>query len=174
MHICGARGPVARLNPQPGQKLHIFQVGSNFSRGYILIFSPGKVKYRKLISVELLFSCKLSKTDPIAILALFQRGLTTDAGGGTTDAGVTNPPILLSPTRRFSDEPAPSHCPPLSMETSFSLSFSLSLSLSLSLLEHIVRMSEGSNVRGLLVARVPVEWRRPWGRPRSSWLRTVV
>ena len=43
----------------------------------------------------------------------------------------------------------------------------------LSLLGHIIRMPEHSDVRGLLIARVPVEWRRPRGRPKSSWLRTV-
>ena len=30
-----------------------------------------------------------------------------------------------------------------------------------------------SDVRSLLVAKVPDEWKRPRGRPRSSWLRTV-
>ena len=45
----------------------------------------------------------------------------------------------------------------------------------LSLLGHIIciRMPESSDVRSLLVARVPVEWKRPRGRPKSSWLRTV-
>ena len=43
----------------------------------------------------------------------------------------------------------------------------------LSLLGHIVRMSEHSDVHGLLTVRVLVEWRCPRGRPKSSWLRTV-
>ena len=36
-----------------------------------------------------------------------------------------------------------------------------------------MRMPEHFNVRGLLIARVPVEWRRPRGQPKSSWMRTV-
>ena len=43
----------------------------------------------------------------------------------------------------------------------------------LSLLGHIMRMPEHSDVRDLLIARVPVEWRCPRGRPKSSWMRTV-
>ena len=43
----------------------------------------------------------------------------------------------------------------------------------LSLLGHIKRIPESLDVRSLLVARVPVEWKCPRGRPRSSWLRTV-
>ena len=40
----------------------------------------------------------------------------------------------------------------------------------LSLLGHVARMPD---TRSLLVAAVPGDWRRPRGRPRSSWLRTV-
>ena len=43
----------------------------------------------------------------------------------------------------------------------------------LSLFGHIIRMPKGSDVRSLLVARVPVEWKRPRGRPRTSWMRIV-
>ena len=56
---------------------------------------------------------------------------------------------------RFSALPAPYFCPPLS---------------SLSLLGHIIRITESSDVRDLLVARLPVDW---IGLPTSSLLRTV-
>ena len=43
-----------------------------------------------------------------------------------------------------------------------------------SLLGHVAWMLEGSDTRSLLVADVPGDfWRRPRGRLRSSWLRTV-
>ena len=43
-----------------------------------------------------------------------------------------------------------------------------------SLLGHVAWMLEGSDTRSLLVADVPDDfWRRPRGRLRSSWLRTV-
>ena len=43
-----------------------------------------------------------------------------------------------------------------------------------SLMDHVAWMPEGSDTRSLLVADVPGDfWRRPRGRPRSSWLRTV-
>ena len=52
-----------------------------FQGGRILIFFPEIIKYRNLLCVKLLFSCKLSKTASSPILALFQRGSTTAPGG---------------------------------------------------------------------------------------------
>ena len=51
--------------------------------GHILIFSPENVKFRKLnfFVFKLLFSCKLSKTAPDPILALFQRGVDHCSSG---------------------------------------------------------------------------------------------
>ena len=43
-----------------------------------------------------------------------------------------------------------------------------------SLLGHFARMPEGSDTHSLLVVAVPGDLRRPRGRPRSSWLRTVL
>ena len=74
---------------------HFFQGGPNFSReGRNLIFFLEIVKYRKWLCVKLLFSCKLSKTNPPApapILALFQRGSTTVKGGSNP-----NPPSIFT------------------------------------------------------------------------------
>ena len=52
-----------------------FKGGSNFPRGSNFDIFPGKCTYQKLLlCAKLLFSCKLSKTDPQPLLALFQRG----------------------------------------------------------------------------------------------------
>jgi Reverse transcriptase (RNA-dependent DNA polymerase) len=43
----------------------------------------------------------------------------------------------------------------------------------LGLLGHIARMPPSSDARQALVAQVPPSWRRPRGRPRTTWLRMV-
>ena len=45
-------------------KIELFSREGQFPEGRILIFFPENVKYRKLLCVKLLFSGKLSKTDP--------------------------------------------------------------------------------------------------------------
>ena len=46
-----------------------------FQGGRILIFYPEIVKYRNLLCVKLLFSCKLSKTDPQSHFGTFPKGV---------------------------------------------------------------------------------------------------
>ena len=71
-----------------GKKLFFFQGGSNFSRGSYFDIFPENVKYRKLLCVKLLFSCKLSKTDPLSHFGIFPEGSTTAPG--------SRPPLIFT------------------------------------------------------------------------------
>ena len=79
--ICAIHRTGLRL--RSGYKFNIFSREDHISSGVggrILIFSPENVKYQKLLSVELLFSCKLSKTAQPHD-DTFQRGSTTAPEG---------------------------------------------------------------------------------------------
>ena len=73
-------------------KIELFsREGQIFPGERILIFSPDIVKYRKLLCVKLLFSCKLSKTDLQPHFGTFPEGSTTAPGGR-----IPNPPSIFT------------------------------------------------------------------------------
>ena len=78
--------PVFILSHQvhQGKNWTFFQWGSNFSGGSYFDIFPENVKYRKLLCVELLFSCKLFKPTPYfdTFLEGVDRPVTTTAPGG--------------------------------------------------------------------------------------------
>ena len=80
--------PLTRVKIEP-----FFQGGSNFSAGgRILIFFPKIVKYWKLLCVKLLFSCKLSKTDPQPYFGTFPEGVDHCSRGSNPQ-----PPVNFYP-----------------------------------------------------------------------------
>jgi len=43
----------------------------------------------------------------------------------------------------------------------------------LSLFGHIARMPDESDARSIITASPPEDWRRPPGRPRTTWMKTI-
>ena len=111
LHTSGQRCPLVCLCPcvhiclsAPQGKNHtLFQGGSIFSGMVVFRYFPGKCKISKItiiiIFVKLVFSCKLSKTDPSPILALFQRA-------GHYSGGSNPPPPPSTPVNFYPAAPA--------------------------------------------------------------------